>query len=292
MVRMVKGRNNRKFITKYPLMLLLIYPITSFMRWRLHERGCDVTATIFTLAVIVLSSVYAYFLIVDWRTQNRENETLKNYLARVEENQLKIRSFRHDYINILLSLKEYMNKDDMPSLISYFESEIIPVTTEIESQNTDLSQLAMLKIDALKSVVAAKLIKAQEENIRTIAELPEEITQINMGTTSLVRILGIALDNAVEGSLQNESPMVSFAIFKHNKKHLLIVRNSCNTDEMPTIRQMFTRGFTTKETGQGLGLSILKEMIDGTPQAQMECTVVDNHFTLLIEIRDGGNLDD
>ena len=282
-------KRSRKFITKYPLALLLVYPITSLLRWILHEQGCDLTATIFTLAVIAFASIYSYFLIVDWQTQKKENESLENYMSRVEENQLKVRKFRHDYINILLSLKEFMNKDDMAGLIEYFESEIIPMTSEIEGQNTDLSQLALLKIDAIKSIVAAKLIQAQEDDVRVIVEIPEEITQINMKTAVLVRILGIVLDNAVEASVMTENPRVSFAIFKHNEKHLLAIRNNCHMENLPTIKQMFTQGFTTKESGLGLGLSTLEEMIDKIPQAEMECTVADDNFTLLITIKDEGN---
>ena len=72
------------------------------------------------------------------KNKNNELEQLKKYTGNVEVLYNDMRKVRHDHMNILTSLIGYINKRDINGLEKYFNSEIIPFSNKIKSNDTKL----------------------------------------------------------------------------------------------------------------------------------------------------------
>lgn len=70
-------------------------------------------------------------------------QALQQYTAQVESLYNSLRSFKHDYSNILLTLYEYIDTRDMDGLTSYFTRNILPLTKQLDPQNAHITRLSI-----------------------------------------------------------------------------------------------------------------------------------------------------
>ncbi|WP_108308513.1 GHKL domain-containing protein [Metalysinibacillus jejuensis] len=141
-------------------------------------------------------------------------------LAKVNE---EMQQFRHDYLNILLSLKEYIDEGDNEGLRTYFYENILPSEEKTISRNKLLGSLEKIESLEIKSIVASKLMQADKNGIEINVEIPSIILDISMNTIDLTRILGIYLDNAIEASLKEKNPRINIALIDVKGENLVIV---------------------------------------------------------------------
>lgn len=108
-------------------------------------------------------------------------------------------------------------------------------------------------------------------------EIQETIDFINIPHVSLVRILGILLDNAIEALEELRDGLLQVAFIKQKNSILIVIQNTCKTS-IPKIYQLKKQGFSTKGNNRGLGLTNLQELIDACPQCTSETLIVDSTF--------------
>lgn len=244
------------------------------------------------LLFIVYTSLLFVVLIIMVRTTSRniqidsekiQYQQLQQYIGELEIQHREIRKFRHDYMNILLTLTDYLEERDMEGLAYYLTEEIIPTGEKFQIDDYQLGILSNLGVSQVKSIICSKVIKAQGLNIRTIIDIPNSVDYLNTNLLNLCRALGIILDNAIEESQQCDHPILQIAILEKENQQLIIVKNSCRPN-LPTTRQMFQDGFSTKGTNRGLGLSILQEIMNELKGVTLETTIEENKFIQKINI--------
>ena len=121
-----------------------------------------------------------------------------------------LRSFKHDYVNILLCLSGYIEDGDMGRLKDFFESKIFPTKNLITGGDYKLNQLGNIGVLEIKSLLSAKMIYAHESGIDITIDIPDKAENFLIDTVDLARILGIFLDNAMEAALETQQPYMSF----------------------------------------------------------------------------------
>ena len=70
---------------------------------------------------------------------------LQEYTNQIESMYSSLRSFKHDYSNIMLSMSEYFEANDMEGLRSYFNKEILPLSRKITKNTAHINQLMNIK---------------------------------------------------------------------------------------------------------------------------------------------------
>lgn len=118
---------------------------------------------------------------------------LQEYTNQIESMYSSLRSFKHDYSNIMLSMSEYFEANDMEGLRSYFNKEILPLSRKITKNTAHINQLMNIKITELKSILSSKLLYAIELNIDVSIEVTDEVISFPMNTLDLCRIAGFFL---------------------------------------------------------------------------------------------------
>ncbi len=110
---------------------------------------------------------------------------LQEYANQIESMYSSLRSFKHDYSNIMLSMSGYIESNDMEGLREYFNKEILPISKTITKNTAHINQLINIGTPELKSIISTKLLYALELNIHVGVEVADEITNIPMDTLDL-----------------------------------------------------------------------------------------------------------
>ncbi|MCR8644652.1 GHKL domain-containing protein [Paenibacillus sp. N1-5-1-14] len=237
------------------------------------------------LLVVFIVLSHTVYKVTMLQNKQLQYERLKEYTDNLEQLYNDMQKFRHDYINILLTMSEYIRTRDIDNLEAYFEQKIMPISKGMESNNFKLGALHNVKVQEVKGIFSSKLIKAQELAIDTGIEVVEPMYQFNMDSVKLCRCLGIILDNAIEEAVRCEVPMIRVALIQRDSAKLIVVTNSCKADS-PELYKIYEKGFSTKGSDRGLGLSNLKEIISQCDNVTLDTQIQHGHFIQEIEIYD------
>lgn len=241
-----------------------------------------VSVIVFLSLVILLLSAFA-LREMKYKRKLQEIEAYYEYTLRIESINNEMRKFRHDYVNILTTLSDYIREDDMPGLRKYFDEHIVPMKDKLKTRSIKMNGIEKLKVREIKGLITTKIIQAQEKRIPISIEAPDEIDRIDMNTVELSRIIGIIVDNAIEASENLEEPLINIAFINNDESVTFIVMNKCS-DDIPKIHELFEQGFSTKGDNRGLGLSTLKELTDSNENVLLDTVIENGYFVQKVEI--------
>lgn len=196
-----------------------------------------------------------------------------------------LRSFKHDYINILLSMSGYIRNGNMDELKQFFETKIFPTKNLIDQGDYKLNQLSNIGVLEIKSLLSAKIIYAHESGINVTIDIPDKVDSFPMDTVDLTRILGIFLDNAIEASPTAEQPQIGLNIIRHDAGVSIIISNRFQ-DNDAVLHQLKQKGFSTKTNHQGIGLFNAQKIISSYDNVLLETTMRFGCFTQHMELID------
>ena len=200
---------------------------------------------------------------------NRELEKIKDsqissmsiYSEHIESLYKEIKSFRHDYTNILVSLNESIKNRDIDGIESIYDSVLLDSDKTFYNTHYDIANLVNLEDLAMKSIVSAKMFEAQSKGIRLSIEIEKVIkAPASIDSIDLLKLLAIFLDNAIEASLESASPELSFVYFQEENRKIMIIENSTKQERINT-KAIFNYGYSTKGNGRGIGLANVYEIL-------------------------------
>lgn len=257
-------------------------------KFYLDSEGLRLFAYVFIgillfLILCIIIITYTTHRELRYKRNMEEIETYYEYTLQIESINNEMRKFRHDYVNILTTMSEYIREDDMPRLRQYFNENIVPMKDNLQMKSIKINGTENLKVRAIKGLVTTKILQAQEKNIPISIEVPELVEHIEMNTIDLSRIIGIITDNAIEASETLEDALIRIAFINTDSSVMFIVMNKCKED-MPRIHELFQERFSTKGENRGLGLSTLKEITDSTENVLLDTTIENGYFIQKVEI--------
>jgi two-component system sensor histidine kinase AgrC len=240
---------------------------------------------IIIIAILIITVSFSIVREVQYKRNMKEIENYYKYTLQIEQINNEMRKFRHDYVNILSTMSDYIRENDMEGLRNYFTTEILPMQDSMQMNAVKINGIENLKIREIKGLVTTKILQAQEMNISISVEVNEQITKIDMPTIDLSRIIGIIIDNAIEASENiDEDPLIRIAFLKNSDVSVtFIVMNKCE-DDIPRVHTLFQENFTTKKGNSGLGLSTLKEITESKSNVLLDTTIENNYFVQKVEI--------
>lgn len=207
----------------------------------------------------------------------KQYEILKEYTANLEQVYNNLRSFKHDYVNIMTSISSYLDEKKYEELSDYFYTNIVPLKKEFVQNTESLNHLMHVKPLEIKSLLSYKMMYAIEKNISIIIDIPNDITKINMNPIDLTRLLGIYLDNAIEAALETPNPKVNLHISDMGGYVALLIANSF-IDNGLTLAEITILKASTKGAGHGIGLHNASLIFAKYPNVFHETYLKDNLF--------------
>ena len=238
-------------------------------------------------ALIVLIFHFITFNIYSTQKTKREEESKRNlleYTSQVENMYDELRSFKHDYVNVLLTLSSFIDNNDMDGLNAYFKSTVLPTSEKLNQSKYYLHKLSKIKEPAIKGMLSAKFINAMNLGINLFVDIMDDIPEISMSVLDLTRILGIYIDNAVEAALETESKEIKFNVVLGQSSVAIIVANSFINKGI-SLSEIEKNGISTKGEGRGIGLCNVRKILESYENVSKMTEINDNYFsqTLVIE---------
>ena len=202
---------------------------------------------------------------------------MERYSRHIEELYKEVRSFRHDYSNLLTSLRLGIEEEDMEQIKEVYDSVLKDSSEKLQDNKYDLGRLVNIRDRALKSLLAGKFLKARDKKIIFNVEVPEEIQVEGMRLLDFLTIVSILCDNAIEASAEASQPHVSIAFFKNGAQETFIIENSIK-EEGIDISEIFSFGASSKGEERGVGLYTVMKIVESHPNTSLNTTCQNQVF--------------
>lgn len=251
----------------------------------IYNNGLHISGYLLVVLFLFLAMRCSYLEKIQTEARQNALQDLAYYTRNLEAMYNGLRSFQHDYTNILLSLSGYIKNGDMDGLEQFFETRIFPTKDLIDQEDYKLNQLGNIGVLEIKSLLSVKIIYAHESGIDVTIDIPDRVDSFPMDTIDLVRVLGIFLDNAMEASPAAKQPQIGLNIIRHEAGVSIIISNRFQ-DDGTALHQLNQKGFSTKEGHQGIGLSNARKIINSYDNVLLETTMQCGCFTQHMELAD------
>ena len=208
---------------------------------------------------------------------------MERYSRHIEELYKEVRSFRHDYTNLLTSLRLGVEEEDMEQIKEVYDSVLKDSSEKLQDNKYDLGRLVNVRDRALKSLLAGKFLKARDKKIVFNVEVPEEIQVEGMSLLDFLTIVSILCDNAIEASVEDSQPHVSIAFLKNGAQETFIIENSIK-EESIDISEIFSFGASSKGEERGVGLYTVMKIVESYPNASLNTTCQNQVFRQMLTV--------
>lgn len=209
-------------------------------------------------------------------------QNLSNYSQQVEGLYQEIRSFRHDYANILSSLKIGIDQKDINLVSQVYDGVLKNSGEKLKGKRFDVAHLRNIKDLALKSLLLSKLSEAQNLSVPVSLEISEQFSIKNMEQIDFLTITSILLDNAIESAAEGGIAVCFLEDTEWNKL-VMIVKNFTLEREIE-LRDIFKRDNSSKGEGRGIGLANVRRILKSYPNVCLKTTSKNYVFTQILEI--------
>lgn len=238
----------------------------------IYNNVLHVSGYLLVLLFLFLAMRRSWLEQIQAEAKQKALRDLQDYTHNLEVMYNGLRSFKHDYVNILLSLSGYIENRDVDELRKFFETKIFPTKNLIDQGDFKLNQLGNIGVLEIKSLLSAKMIYAHESGIDVTIDIPDKVNSLLMDTVDLARILGIFLDNAIEAALETEQPQIGLNILQNQNGVSIIISNRFR-DNGVVLHKLKQKGFSTKTGHQGIGLSNAQKIIGSYDNVLLETTM-------------------
>lgn len=119
---------------------------------------------LYTFSCYVYDNVYKNVVSeYDIKLEREKNKQLNLYTKEIEELYNSLRTFKHDYKNILTSMSLYISEKDIDGLEEYFKKTVLPTDLIINNNEFSIASLQYVELKELKALLAMKQIEAKNK---------------------------------------------------------------------------------------------------------------------------------
>lgn len=204
------------------------------------------------------------------REKEKVIEELGLYIETIEELVDKFKEFRHDCKNMLLGVG--LDNSKIDELVDKVDEEVKSST----NYNIFLS-LKDIKYSSLKSLLYYYIMNALKQEIEVKLTVLGTIENIAMSDLEFSRVLGIIFKNATEAAIESHEKKIDIYIEELNGKVNIAIGNTFK-DKIENLKDLSKKGFSTKGENRGIGLHILKSIIDKNPGLKLETYINEEYF--------------
>ncbi|HEM4277748.1 GHKL domain-containing protein [Streptococcus suis] len=209
--------------------------------------------------------------------KDKQLADLGRYSRHVESLYKEIRSFRHDYTNILISLNEAIKEEDIVAIRTIYQGVIADSDRKFYDGKYDIARLSNIQNPAVKSLLSSKMLEAQKKGIAISVEVDAEIEPPDLELIEFITILSILLDNAIDAAEQCANGNIVFAYFQEDDRKIVVVENTTVEDKVST-NHIFEYGHSTKGDNRGIGLANVKTILDNYPKFSISTNSSNHRF--------------
>ncbi len=280
---------------KYILILNFIFAIVTIaiqfyiIGYYLYSLPIFITLlSMISLIIYFFISIYSLVKTTKLEVTSKSLEEAQLYNKTLNILHDNLRTFRHDFCNIMQSLGGYIADNDMEGLKLYYDS----IRKESDTLNNLTALNPNLINDAgLYSLITSKYYTAEQDGIKFNINILANFNDISISTYTLSRILGILLDNAIDAARISTEKEISFSVYGPSQnssinRYIINIENTYSNKDV-NIDKIFEKGYSSKTTDKkfhGIGLWEVNKLIKKNKNLNLKTEKNSKYFIQNLEI--------
>ena len=264
------------------IIALSVFPITIY-----YKIDFKYLLIFYSSMIIVCCAIIIY----SFKTQNKYNKVSDKYnvainsLKDYEEMMSQYRVTNHENKNLLLTIRA-MIINQQENIPQYIESIIKEKYNDNEKL---LKKVNVIPSGGLRATIYSEILKIKENGINYCLDIDRNLKTealIDLDTNSVIdicKILGVFIDNAIEEVKNSNKRNIKISIYMDNNDINIKVSN--NYINYIDVDKIFNEGYTTKGSGHGYGLSLVKRIIEKNSILSNSSEITKNLFSQVLTIK-------
>ena len=216
---------------------------------------------------------------------DKYNTTL-NSLKEYEDILDKYRVSNHENKNQLLTIRNMIT--DKNKKVAKYIDEL--VKNKIKDDERIMQEASIIPAGGLRGLIYSKILYMKELKIEYELNISKDIRTVDLinklddsDMLDICQIIGVYIDNAIEAVSELEEKYVNIELYLEKNNLIFEVSNYYEGNiELDKLEQ---KGYTTKSSGHGYGLSLTKEIIDNNKKLKNEKRLSKEIFTQVLKIK-------
>jgi len=236
------------------LNLVVLYKM--FGVWPSFDNVVFTRVVGFLLFTIPLLSIILVKRLSALSEQEAIAETQEAFMDNINNLFITIRAQRHDFIHHVQVIYSMLNTNQVKEAIQYMDN----LLDEIQS----VTNVIRVKDPVLSALFNTKTAIAERHNVKLEIKLETLLEGLNLKPFEAVKILGNLIDNAIEAAATQpaEYRFVKVTLKAYSTFFVFEVFNPRPAIAASEINKVFESGFSTKENHSGLGLAVVKDLVE------------------------------
>ncbi len=245
-------RVSKLVLINIAFLVLLLIP--NYIMIEGSDIGIPGYMLVYDIILLFVIAIYGIVNLInsnEQELQKQQMETQQMYVQSIEATVDKLRSFKHNFANIIASIQGYAaldKKDELQKYLSDIQTEFAPL------HNTDIINSNLKNMPELYGILLSKISYAEVNNVSFhIHIFTDSFKVTKLKSYDLCKILGVLIDNAIEAAIEyGENGNVS-VIIDHSEGYTVTVTNTCKGGGIDA-QKIYEKDYTTKENHMGIGL--------------------------------------
>ena len=188
----------------------------------------------------------------------QKTRELEEAYGELESLNREMRAQRHDFMNHLQVVYSLIEMNEPGEAMAYMD--------KIYGDMQRVSRMLRTACPAVNALIQAKLVEARERGAELKLSIAAKWDDELMPAWEICRVLANLIDNALDAACAAEHPegvlpTVELVLGEDLRSWFFSVRNNGPAISEKARERIFEPGFTTKATGQGMGLYIVSRTI-------------------------------
>ena len=188
----------------------------------------------------------------------RRTQELEEAYTQLEDLNREMRAQRHDFMNHIQVVYSLIEMNEPGEAMAYMD--------KIYGDMQRVSRMMRTACPAVNALIQAKVVEASQRGAELKLSIAAKWDDPLMPAWEICRVLANLIDNALDAATgaelpAGEKPTVELVLGEDLRSWFFSVRNNGPAIPEKQRAKIFEPGFTTKRTGQGMGLFIVNQTV-------------------------------
>lgn len=227
-------------------------------------------------------SFYSLTRVIKLQTTTRDLEKAESYNETLQTLYDNVKSFKHDFDNMIHMLDGYLKNDDMNGLKEYYYD----LTKDYDRVNAiSVLNPNVINNPGIYNMLVSKYKRASDCGVKLHIEFFMDFNSLHMPIYEFSRVLGILLDNAIEAASECDNKIVNimFRTSSRDNVELVKIENTFKNKDID-LKEIFKKDISTKEKHMGMGLWEVNQIVNRFNNIKLVPSKEDEYFCQQLEI--------
>lgn len=187
------------------------------------------------------------------RRMQKQAEMLQEAYRQLESLNVTLRAQRHDFMNHLQVVYSLIEMSEQKEAADYIEK----VYGDIQA----VSRTMRTASPAVNALLKVKLAECERRGIEVDMQINAAWKDLPIQGWEMCRVLGNLIDNAMDALGETGKRVLTLVVSEDLRSYRFRVENNGVPIPLELRERIFQSGFSTKRTGQGMGLHIVQEIL-------------------------------